>query len=163
MAVKPIILDNDLFFSSAKPEVASGCYRKYVNKYPDFLKQDDSGRAPSSNTCKLVLATTWNGGQIGDITPHGETYLVFTYQDHAHTGGQPHFNKMFQCYSHNASGDPFRITLERGIDDHMITELATGTSYANLESEFNIPSTGYGPISELIDGGTSIDPYPKTD
>jgi len=160
MAIRPRILNSEVFFSSADSVVKPGYYKKYVNDYPDFLKQDDSWRAPSANTCKMVVATTWQGGQIDDVTPSGNSYFVFTCQDHRHGYGDKHFNKMVQVYTHDADGRPIRFTMEKGIDDHFIKATALGTALPYLEQAYRIPRKDSGPISELIDDNTSIDPYP---
>ena len=160
MTIRPKLLDNELFFSSAASVLNPGYYQKYVNDYPSFLQQDDSRREPSGNTCKMIVATTWQNGRIGNVIPRGRTYFVFTYQDHIHTGGDPHFNNMVQVYTHNAGGQPIRFTMERGIDNHYIRVAATGTSLAYLEQAFRIPANDNGPLSDLLRGGTSIDPYP---
>lgn len=160
MAISPKLLDNESFFTSAASVLAPGHYKKYVNDYPAFLKQDDSRRKPSSNTCKMIVATIWQRGQIGTVIPQGKTYFVFTYQDHVHSGGDPHFNKMVQVYTHNADGLPIRFTVEKGTHDHHITAAALGTSLAYLEGGYRIPASDNGPISDLLAGETSLDPYP---
>lgn len=160
MAIRPKILEDNQFFESADEVVRPGGFRKYVNEYPEFLQQDDPQRSPNSNTCKMIVATTWQGGQVEGFTPHGNTYFVFTCQDHRHGAGGQHFNKTVQVYTHNAAGQPYRLTMEKGVDDHYIRATALGTALAYLEAAYNIPEKDQGPISDLIAGSTSIDPYP---
>ncbi len=160
MEYRPTILKNEDFFSSAGSVVRPGYFRKFVNEYPVFLQEDDPQRQPSSNTCKMLVATAWQEGQIGDITPQGKTYFVFTYQDHKHPGGEPHFNKTVQVYTHNTKDSPIRLTLEKGVDDHYIKATALGTSLAYLEQPYRIPHNDNGPISDLLDSETSVGPYP---
>jgi hypothetical protein len=161
MAIRPKLLDDEQFFQSAHAVVRPGNYRKYVNDYPEFLRQDAPQRAPNANTCKMVVATTWQGSQIEGFTPHGDTYFVFTCQDHRHGQGEQHFNKTVQVYTHNAAGQPYRLTMEKGVDDHYIKATALGTALPYLEQAYRIPEHECGSIDDLIAGGTSIEPYPN--
>lgn len=160
MINKPKVLENESFFSWAESILDPGYYQKYVNKYPEHLQQEDSQRQPSAYTVKMLVATTWQGGKIGKITPQGKTYCVFTYQDHIHTEGDLHFNKMFQVYTHDNRRNPIMLTMEKGIHDHYIEATALGTSLAYLEQAYRIPPNDKGPISDLLVNGTSVDPYP---
>jgi len=161
MAIRPRQC-GEMLFSSASTDVSTGRFKYYENNYPEYLKEDDQSREPNANTCKMIVATTWSGGQIEEITPVGLTYFVFTLQDHRHGMNDLHFNKEVQVYTHTDKGLPIRFTFNKDLDGHYIDAMVTGTALAYLKEEYKLPNESEGSIIDLIEEGTSIDPYPSS-
>jgi len=149
-----------MLFSSVLADVSTGRYKYYENDYPDYLKEDDQSREPCANTCIMIVATTWRGGPIEEIMPDGLTYFVFTLQDHRHGVNDPHFNKEVQVYTHTDKGLPIRFTFNKDLDGHYIDAMVTGTALAYLKEEYKLPDDPEGSITDLIERGTSLEPYP---
>lgn len=161
MITHPRLFENKSFFSSAAGTLQTGQYRYYENdNIPHFLLEDQQHRTPSAYNCKLIVATTWNQGKIGGVTPTGPAYLVFDYADHRHHVGDFHFNKEVKFYYTDETGQGWRLTMNKEVDGHYINAVATGTALSYLHSAYALPKKPQGTIQDLIDDGTSIDPYP---
>lgn len=161
MATRPRMFNNADFFDSAADALSPGRYKYYEDEsIPGFLKEDDQLRTPSAYQCKLVVATTWNQGKIGEITPAGTAYLVFDFADHRHREDDFHFNKEVKFYYTDERGQDWRLTMNKDVDGHYIDAVATGTTLAYLQSSYKLPKKPEGTIDDLLDEGTSIGPYP---
>jgi len=163
MTKRPHLLKDDNVLKSAGEIVDSGEFRFYESDPPDFLNEHDVHRDAGAHNCKMIVATAWGHGKIGNITPHGTTYLVFSYMDDAHQGGHgpKHFNKEVQFFFYSEKEDPFKLTLNRDIDDHYIDAVATGTALPYLKEAYNLPDKEKGSIDDLIALDSGINPYPK--
>jgi uncharacterized protein (DUF2235 family) len=161
MSNHPRLLNSTAFFDSAAGVVKPGYFRLYENQnIPEFLMEDQQKRSAGAYCCRLVVATTWNQGTIGEITPSGPAYLVFDYSDDRHKADDPHFNKDVKFYFQDEKGQGWRLTMDKEVDGHFVDAIATGTSLAYLRGAYALPKQPEGQITDLIAGGTSIDPYP---
>ncbi len=162
MPTHPRPFGNGAFFSSAAATIQPGRYRYYENEQaPAFLQDERQQRSLSAYNCQLIVATAWNQGQIGGVTPAGATYLVFEYADHRHNPSDFHFNKEVKFYFTDQLGQGWRLTMNRDVDGHYINAVATGTALSYLRSSYALPKKPEGTIQELLDDGTNISPYPS--
>lgn len=161
MATRPRPFTNNAFFDSADSILAPGHYQYFENmEIPAFLQDSQQEREPSAYDCRLVVATAWNAGQLGGVTPEGPAYLVFDYTDHRHREHDFYFNKEVKFYYKDQRGNAWRLTMNKEIDGHYIDAVATGTALPYLRGAYSLPKKKEGTIQDLVDEGTSIGPYP---
>jgi hypothetical protein len=155
MSVRPRQLSNQKF--KGLHTIAPAGYFQYFKpgKAPEFLRRDEP-----QDICFMVVATNWNAGMIEGVQPLGTTFCIFRYRPDMHREGEPHFNKDVEFRFKGQGGNPFSLTVSRKAKDHYFNAVATGTNLKYLEQAYNLPKKESGTIEELIEGNTSIDPYP---
>lgn len=152
---KPRQLSNQMF--EGLHIIAQAGYFRYFKpgEAPKFLLPEES-----QNTCCMVVATNWNAGMLGGIQPVETTFCIFRYRPDMHREGEPHFNKDVEFRFKDQNGIPLSLTVSRDAKDHYFNAVATGTNLKYLERAYNLPRKESGTIEELIEGNTSIGPYP---